>query len=33
MVMLSQLLRFHVTDAQGQRGRLVDVAVGDLDQD
>jgi len=31
--MLSQLLRFHVTDAQGQRGRLVDVAVGDLDQD
>ena len=33
MVMLSQLLRFHVVDEQGRRARLVDVAIGSLDPD
>ncbi len=31
--MLSQLLRFHVTDAHGRRARLVDVAIAGPDQD
>ena len=31
--MLSQLLRFHVTDAHGGRARLVDVAIAGPDQD
>jgi CBS domain-containing protein len=33
MVMLSELLRFRVTDTQGSSARLVDLAIGQLDTD
>jgi CBS domain-containing protein len=33
MVMLSQLLRFHIADAQGRRAQLIDVAINVLDRD
>src|SRR5689334_6452833 len=33
MIMLSQLVRFHVLDENGRRARLVDVAIESLDPD
>jgi CBS domain-containing protein len=33
MVMLSELLRFHLTDEQGENAKLIDLAIGQLDTD
>jgi CBS domain-containing protein len=33
MVMLSELLRFHLIDEQGENAKLVDLAIGQLDTD
>jgi magnesium transporter len=33
MVMLSELLRFHLTDEQGENAKLIDLAISQLDTD